>query len=190
MAKDKMIPNPILPKKVFLTKGLGRDQDKLIAFEYALRSAKIQQFNLVPVSSIIPPHCEVVSVDEGLKELKEGQILFLVLSREESNHLHQNVSASISMALPKDPAKYGYIAENGFDCESEEIADRCVEKLALVLLATKLGLDFDRTLPHAELKQQFLNNEMVKDLKSASAQGMVEKENEWTCAIAAAVFVY
>ncbi|MFX0098878.1 MAG: pyruvoyl-dependent arginine decarboxylase [Candidatus Hodarchaeota archaeon] len=185
-----MIANPIVPKKVFLTKGLGRDQDKLIAFEYALRSARIQQFNLVPVSSIIPPNCEVVSIDDGLKELKEGQILFCVLSKKESSVLNQNVSASISMALPKDPNKYGYVAENGFDCESEEIADRCVEKLALVLLATKLGIEVDRTMPHAELKKQFLNNELVKDLKSASAQGVVEKENEWTCAISAAVFVY
>ena len=185
-----MITSPIVPKEVFLTRGIGRDEDKLIAFEYALRDARIQQFNLVPVSSIIPPNCKLVPIDEGLKELKDGQILFLVLSKKESNKLNETVSASISITFPSDPTKYGYVAENGFDCENEEIADRCVEKLALVLLATKLGIEIDRNKPNPVLKKEFLDNDLVKDLKSASAHAVVEKEKEWTCAISAAVFVY
>ena len=47
-----------LPKKVFLTKGVGVDKHKLTSFECALRDAGIAAFNLVRVSSIFPPHCK------------------------------------------------------------------------------------------------------------------------------------
>ena len=38
-----------VPKKIFLTKGVGKHREKLSSFEMALRSAGIAQFNLVRV---------------------------------------------------------------------------------------------------------------------------------------------
>ena len=63
-----------VPKKAFFTKGIGRHKNKLQSFELALRDAKIEKQNLVYVSSIFPPKCQVIPVEEGLKELKPGQI--------------------------------------------------------------------------------------------------------------------
>jgi arginine decarboxylase len=40
-----------LPKRVFLTRGVGVHRQQLAAFEYALRDADIEQQNLVTVSS-------------------------------------------------------------------------------------------------------------------------------------------
>jgi arginine decarboxylase len=48
-------------KRVFLTRGCGAHRQQLSAFEYALRDADIEQQNLVSVSSILPPHCELIS---------------------------------------------------------------------------------------------------------------------------------
>jgi Pyruvoyl-dependent arginine decarboxylase (PvlArgDC) len=48
------------PTKMFLTKGIGVHRHALTAFEYALRDADIEQQNLVYVSSILPPRCEVI----------------------------------------------------------------------------------------------------------------------------------
>src|SRR6266568_4791061 len=49
-----------VPTKAFLTKGVGRHKEKLTSFEMALRDAHLATFNLVRVSSIFPPQCELV----------------------------------------------------------------------------------------------------------------------------------
>ena len=47
----------LVPKELFLTKGVGKHREKLTSFELALRSAGIAACNLVRVSSIFPPCC-------------------------------------------------------------------------------------------------------------------------------------
>jgi arginine decarboxylase len=59
----------LVPREVFFVSGIGRHEDALISFELALRDAGIERFNLVPVSSILPPNCKVVSKEEGLSKL-------------------------------------------------------------------------------------------------------------------------
>jgi len=49
------------PTKIFFTKGVGVHKDKLASFEAALRVAGIEKCNLVYVSSIFPPNCQIVS---------------------------------------------------------------------------------------------------------------------------------
>lgn len=49
------------PPKVFFVKDVGRHRDRLHSFELALRDAGIERLNPVPVSSILPPGCEIVS---------------------------------------------------------------------------------------------------------------------------------
>ena len=59
-----------VPTKAFLTKGVGRHKEKLTSFEMALRDAHLANFNLVRVSSIFPPECELVDREEGLSVMK------------------------------------------------------------------------------------------------------------------------
>ncbi|MCU0644769.1 MAG: pyruvoyl-dependent arginine decarboxylase, partial [bacterium] len=54
------------PKKMFLTKGVGEHREELQSFELALRQAGIQMLNIVSVSSIFPPGCEIINRDKGL----------------------------------------------------------------------------------------------------------------------------
>ena len=51
----------MVPKFSFLTKGKGVSKEKLTSFEMALRDAGIAEFNLVKVSSIMPPFCKIIS---------------------------------------------------------------------------------------------------------------------------------
>ena len=78
-----------IPKGVFLTKGVGRHREKLNAFELSLRSAQIAEFNLVRVKSIFPPHCKLISPQEGLRYLKPGQIVFAVMSDNATDEPHR-----------------------------------------------------------------------------------------------------
>ncbi len=62
-----------VPKQLFFTKGVGTHREKLTSFELALRDARIACYNLVRVSSIFPPHCEEISIEEGLKQLRPAR---------------------------------------------------------------------------------------------------------------------
>ena len=61
-----------MPTKAFLTKGVGRHREKLTSFEMALRDAHLANFNLVRVSSIFPPQCELVDRDPAAKGQDSG----------------------------------------------------------------------------------------------------------------------
>ena len=61
-----------IPKSVFLTRGIGVRRHLLSAFEYALRDADIEQQNLVSVSSILPPGCELITPAAGIATLSPG----------------------------------------------------------------------------------------------------------------------
>ena len=63
----------MVPKRVFLTKGVGKHKERLTSFELSLRDAGIAAQNLVRVSSIFPPHCKLIARKEGLKYLYPGR---------------------------------------------------------------------------------------------------------------------
>ena len=59
-----------VPRKMFLTKGVGRHREELHSFELALRDAGIEKCNLVQVSSILPPGCRRIAKTSGIKEIQ------------------------------------------------------------------------------------------------------------------------
>src|SRR5512136_664202 len=103
----------LVPKKVFFTSGVGRHREMLESFEMALRDAGIEKFNLVTVSSILPPKCDIINSTDGLKELYPGEIVFTVMSRNSSNEPSRRIAASIGCAIPRDRNKnFGYLSEH------------------------------------------------------------------------------
>ncbi len=131
----------LLPKKLFFTRGIGRGETQLQSFENALRDAGIAPFNIVSVSSILPPYAEIVDKSEGLKLLSYGQILFTVLARNSSNELNRMISAAIGVAVPSDRGKWGYLSEHHTFGQTENEAGHFAEKLAAEMLASTMGLD-------------------------------------------------
>src|SRR3990170_3989951 len=97
---------------MFFTHGVGRHKEELRSFEQALRDAGIEKYNLVHVSSILPPNCKVVPRAEGIKELIPGQVVFCVMARCASSEAHRLVASSIGCAIPADPNAYGYLSEH------------------------------------------------------------------------------
>ncbi len=181
--------NQFVPKHVFFTKGIGRDKNKLIAFEKSLRDAKIAPFNIVNVSSILPPNVVEVSVSEGLKHLKHGQIVFCVMSRNESNEYNRMVSAAVGCAKPADSNAYGYISEHHSFGQMETESGEYAEDLAATMLATTLGVyTFDVDKDYDERKEIYMVSGKIVESKSMAATAIVEKHDEWTCTIAVAVF--
>ncbi len=132
---------PLIPKKVFFTSGVGSHEDELVSFELALRDAGIEKFNLVYVSSIFPPGCQIVDRNEGLKHLSPGQIVFCVMAKMSSNEAGKTIYASIGVAIPEDPKLNGYLTEYYGYCEGNEDVGRYAEEKAEFMLKTAFGID-------------------------------------------------
>ncbi len=178
-----------VPTKIFFTKGIGRHKEYLASFEQALRSAKIEKLNLVPVSSIFPPGCKKISLDEGLKELNPGQIAFTVMARNSTNEPNRLIAASIGVALPKDNTMYGYLSEHHPFGETVKNAGEYAEDLAATMLASTLGLDFNSETDWNEREQVYkMSGQIVNTFNiTQSAEG--DKNGLWTTVLAAAILL-
>lgn len=173
---------------MFLTKGVGRHKERLTSFEEALRDAKIAMFNLVHVSSIFPPHCKLIPRNKGLEKLKPGQVVHCVLARNETNENHRLICSSVGVAIPKDRSTYGYLSEHHSYGEADEQAAEYTEDLAAQMLATTLGIDFDRDTSWDEQREIWrISGKIVKTTNvTQSAIGNVGK---WTSVVAAAILI-
>jgi len=160
----------LIPRKVFFTSGVGRHTEYLESFEVALRNAGIEKYNLVTVSSILPPNCRIVSREEGLAELSPGQIVFCVMSRISSDEPSRLITSSIGCAIPKDINKHGYISEHHAFGLTKAAAGKYAEQLA-------------RSMYHT-----WTNEEPMKTIHIARSVD-VEEELRWTTVLTAAVFV-
>ena len=179
----------VIPSRLFLTKGRGQHKEKLASFEQALRDAGIAPFNLVKTSSIFPPHCKLVSREEGLKSLKAGQIVFLVMSENSTNEAHRLVSASVGLAIPNNPVHYGYLSEHHTFGQNEKEAGQYAEQLATEMLATTLGENFDISQIWTEDKKVLKISDGLFVRTRSITQTTKGEKGLWTTALAAAVFI-
>jgi len=182
--------NGITPTRMFLTKGEGQHKEKLASLEQALREAGIAPFNLVKISSIFPPHCQLISKKDGVKLLKPGQIVFLVMSENSTNEPHRLISASIGLAIPNDPSHYGYLSEHHAFGQDQEEAGEYAEDLAAEMLATTLGKDFDIAQIWNEKKNLFEIGNGLEVRTRHVCQIARGKKGFWTTAFAAAVMIH
>ncbi len=179
----------MIPKKCFLTKGVGVHKDKLASFELALRDAKIEKYNLVSVSSILPPNCKLVSRDEGIEQLSAGEIVHCVLAHNETNEPQRLVSAAVGTAVPLNENNYGYISEHHSFGEDEFTAGEYAEDLAATMLATTLGIEFNADSAWHEREQFYKASGHIIDTTHYCQTANGDKDGKWTSVIAAMVFI-
>lgn len=177
-----------VPKQAFLTQGVGRHKEKLTSFEMALRQARIAQFNLVRVSSIWPPHCRLISREKGLSLLSPGQIAFAVVAEAATNEPSRRATASIGLAIPADPAHYGYISEHHAFGTKRSTAGDYAEDLAASMLATVLGVPFDPDQAWDERKEQWKLSGKIVKTRNKSCTAEAQDDGKWVTVISAVVF--
>ena len=179
----------MVPKKVFFTKGVGVHVQPLQSFELALRDANIEQCNIVCVSSIVPPNCQILTKEKGISHLKPGQITYCVMSRNSTNESNRLLGSAIGIATPRNRESYGYISEHhSFGETSKKIGDY-VEDLAATMLATTLGLDFNPDKAWDERKQEYKMSGQFIRTQSVVQTARGDKSGKCTTVISAAVFI-
>lgn len=179
----------LVAKKLFLTKGKGVHEDRLTSFEYALRDAGIAGTNIVLISSIFPPGAKLVSRAEGLKLIKPGQILFTIYSRNQTNEPHRLISASVGIAQPSDPNRYGYLSEYEAFGQNEKQAGDYAEDIAAQMLASSLGIKFDIDKSWDEKRQQWKISGQIYKSMNITQTAVGDKNGRWTTVFAAAVLI-
>lgn len=181
----------LVPRKFFLTKGVGVHQKELRAFENALRDAGIQTCNLITTSSIIAPGCEQISLKEGMKHITPGMITFAVLAQSETNEPGQEIVAGIGMAHPKDPSLYGYFTELKEALgRTVEDAEQDLIEMALENLATEWDPKLEGKVEYRKGKKNYTieGRDIMVDSVVQSARGA--ENNQYTVVVAAAIFIY
>lgn len=178
-----------VPSKVFFTKGAGRHKEQLSSFEAALRAAKIETCNIVTVSSILPPRCKKITLEEGLKFLLPGAITYMVMARIATNEPNRLIAASIGLAQPADHEKYGYLSEHHPFGETDEKAGEYAEDLAATMLATTLGIEFDPNAGWNEREQHYKMSGQIVTTANVTQSAIGDKHGLWTTAVAAAVLL-
>jgi arginine decarboxylase len=180
----------MVPKRLFLTKGVGKHKERLTSFELALRDAGIAAQNLVRVSSIFPPHCKLVARKDGLKYLNPGEVVFAVVAENSTREPHRLVASSIGVAIPADRSTYGYLSEHHSFGETDDVAGDYAEELAAEMLATTLDVEFDPDRSWDEKKEIYrISNKIVRTMNiTQSAVG--DKRGRWTTVIAAAILIF
>ena len=176
-------------KGIFLTKGVGKHREKLTSFELALRDARIAEFNLVGVSSIFPPGCKVISVQDGLRYLSPGQIVYAVMYDNATNEPHRLLAASVGLAIPADRNQYGYLSEHKSFGQTDEKAGDYAEDLAATMLATILGVEFDPNVSFDERKDIWRLSDKIVTTRNITQSAIGDRDGLWTTVVAAAVFV-
>jgi len=134
-----------VPAKLFFTKGVGTHREKLTSFELALRDARIACYNLVRVSSIFPPRCKEVTIEQGLKELNPGQIVHVVISECATAEPNRLVASSVGVAIPRDRDQFGYLSEHHAYGQTAKTAADYAEDLAAEMLPRSSGSSSTRT---------------------------------------------
>ena len=179
----------LIPTKVFLTKGVGRDKYKLKSFEQALRQAGVAQQNLVQVSSILPSKCKVINKEKGVEMLTPGSISFCVMARAETNEHGRLIASSVGVAVPRDEDKWGYLSEVHECGMNNQQAGDMAEDLAASMLGTTLGMEFDPDKAWSEKEQAYKSSGLI--IKTTNiTQTAKGQDGLWTTTVAIAMFLF
>lgn len=179
----------LVPKAVCFVKGKGFHKSKLGSFEQALRYAGIAKYNIVKVSSILPPYCIEIPKEDGLAQLRAGQVVYVVMSRASSNEFNRLISASIGVAKPADQRTYGYLSEHHAFGVKPEKTGEFSEDLAAEMLATTLGIPFNPEANYDEKKEIFRMDGKIVETKNITESATVREENEWCTVLVGAIFI-
>ena len=111
------------PSSYILVSGVGNDKFQLVSFDKALFASKIANYNLVKVSSILPPNCK----EEYKITARQGSILFTAYASVSS--CEQGIlSAAVGVGIPQSTDEIGVIME--FSCrDSESVAIHQVREM-------------------------------------------------------------
>jgi len=138
------------PTHYFLVSGASEGFTPLNAFDSALLCAGIGDTNLVKMSSIVPPHCRLISP----VPLPPGSLVPTAYASISSDVPGELISSAVAVALPKEPHYAGLIMEYSARGSKAEI---------------------EETVRQMAIEGMKLRMREIKDIKSIAIEHKVQK---------------
>ncbi len=108
-----------MKKIITLTKGTGTGDTKIGAFDAALFDAGIANYNLIRLSSIIPPDSEIQICKAEIQSDEFGHKLYLVYASQIENEAGMDAWAGIGWVLQQEGDGRGLFTEHEGHSEQE-----------------------------------------------------------------------
>lgn len=129
--------------KIHLATGIGSGPTKLAAFDAALNHAGIANYNLLRLSSVIPPKTEIVVHKDGAIPAKVmpggwGDRLYVVMAEEREDTPNAEAWAGIGWVQEKESGKGLFVEHEG---KSEKAVRSDIKQSLEALMATR-NVDF------------------------------------------------
>ena len=100
-------------------KGIGKDyKNELLSFDTALYSAGIGNYNIVRVSSILPPK----AVEKKSIEVLKGSVLYVAYATA-TIYGAGRIASAISVGIPKNPLEIGVIMEHSASNDKKTVIE-------------------------------------------------------------------
>ncbi len=136
---------------IYVVSGKGVGKTQLSAFDAALKDAGVHNYNLICLSSIIPPHSNIiVSERYNTPEDEYGHKLYVVRATISSGKVGESLAAGVGWYRPEGDGR-GLFVEHETCGEGEETVKKKVEqdiKNSLMDLCGFRGIEFDESRLH------------------------------------------
>lgn len=147
-------------KKCFMFSGKGNGAEKLLSFDNALIDAQVANYNLVKISSIMPPYCTFSKIiDVG-----QGGILFSAYASITQKG-EGIISASVAVGIPEDERNVGVIMEYSGLCDKKTSESRVIDMVAFAMATRKVRVKEIKSLA----LEKILSNEHYSSVVSGIA---------------------
>lgn len=125
--------------KIHIASGVASGPTKLAAFDAALHSAGVANFNLLPLSSVIPPRSKIIEHKERVGKIKGkwGDRLYVVKADYRTSTPGVEAWAGIGWVMDKKTGRGLFVEHEG---ENKEQVERQIEHSLEALKETR-GMD-------------------------------------------------
>ncbi|HEY0010845.1 MAG TPA: pyruvoyl-dependent arginine decarboxylase [Candidatus Paceibacterota bacterium] len=108
-----------MKRTITVAKGLGTGDTKMAAFDAALLDAGVANYNLIRLSSIIPPGSELRIGKAETREDEFGHKLYVVYASQIENEMGKDAWAGIGWVMAEDGTDKGLFTEHEGHSEQE-----------------------------------------------------------------------
>lgn len=126
--------------KIQVTSGIGTGPTKLAAFDAALHHAGVANYNLIRLSSVIPPNAEIVVSDTPLTKLpgQWGDRLYVVMAEQRADTPNEEAWAGVGWVQDSKTGRGLFVEHEGMS--EKKVRDDITQSLN-ALMATR-NIDF------------------------------------------------
>lgn len=109
-------PESATQRMIQVAAGVGEGPTKLAAFDAALCDAGVANFNLIYLSSVIPPHSDIqVSVDGSVRvEGEWGDRLYVVMAEQRTDVMGEEAWAGVGWVQQEHDGRGLFVEHHGF----------------------------------------------------------------------------